>query len=150
MIKLMNLLEKTNIHLGKSEYKVETMRNGRIKLQNIKYLTDTFIFKNEKELNAFLDDYTEPKGGKQSSHFEGIQQIREGNSALWVNPKTQKEYSIQFISHPRRWEMDIQKKGDLSFSKSLTIKRLTLKEIENWLKDHNLNTKWLKKLKEPK
>ena len=71
-----------------------------------------------------------------------LEKLVEGKSYLWVNPKTKKEYDLQSVAG--KWEMDIRKVDDRSFSKPVTIKRDTLDQIKKWLKDYKLPTKWIK------
>ena len=50
------------------EYRVKH-RGGRIYMINIKNASDKDIFNNEKEMIGYLNDYTDPLGGRQSSRF---------------------------------------------------------------------------------
>jgi hypothetical protein len=64
------------------------------------------------------------------------------NESVYFDPKSNKELDLQW--NGRQWEIDIRKKGDMSFSKPVTIKRDTLEQIKDWCKQYNLPTDWIK------
>jgi len=68
--------------------------------------------------------------------------IEEDKSYIWVNPKTKKEYDLQSVNG--KWEMDIKRAGNRSFSKPVIIKRDTLDQIKDWLNSRKISTKWIK------
>jgi len=63
------------------------------------------------------------------------------NESVYFDPKSNKELDLQW--NGRQWEIDIRKKGDMSFSKSVTIKRDTLEQIKDWCRQYNLPTDWI-------
>jgi hypothetical protein len=64
------------------------------------------------------------------------------NESVYFDPKSNKELDLQW--NGRQWEIDIRKKGDMSFSKPVTIKRDTLEQIKDWCRQYNLPTDWIK------
>jgi hypothetical protein len=66
----------------------------------------------------------------------------EINESVYLDPRSNKELSLQKVGD--KWEIDIRKKGDTSFSKPVTIKRDTLEQIKDWCKQYNLPTDWIK------
>ena len=64
------------------------------------------------------------------------------NESVYLDPKSNKELDLQW--NGRQWEIDIRKKGDMSFSKPVTIKRDTLEQVKDWCKQYNLPTDWIK------
>jgi hypothetical protein len=66
--KLKTVTEGKPITMGKDVFDVIKKSSG-IWLMNKKNKDDKYGFKTEKQLNAFLDDYTEPIKGRQSSYF---------------------------------------------------------------------------------
>jgi len=66
--KLKTVTEGKPITMGKDVFDVIKKSSG-IWLINRKNKDDKYGFKTEKQLNAFLDDYTEPIKGRQSSYF---------------------------------------------------------------------------------
>ena len=63
------------------------------------------------------------------------------NESVYFDPKSNKELDLQW--NGRQWEIDIRKKGDMSFSKPVTIKRDTLEQIKDWCRQYNLPTDWI-------
>ena len=76
--------------------------------------------------------------------------VTEGKtSAVYKDPKTGKGYDLQYVSSKKRWELDIMKKGASMYSSAITtIKRDTLKEIQDWLDGYKIDSKWTKGLSE--
>ena len=76
--------------------------------------------------------------------------VTEGKtSAAYIDPKTGKGYDLQYVSSKKRWELDIMKKGASIYSSAITtIKRDTLKEIQDWLDGYKIDSKWTKGLSE--
>ena len=64
------------------------------------------------------------------------------NESVYFDPKSNKELDLQW--NGRQWEIEIRKKGDLSFSKPTIIKRDTLEQIKDWCRQYNLPTDWIK------
>jgi hypothetical protein len=67
---------------------------------------------------------------------------KEMNESVYLDPKSNKELSLQKVGN--KWEIDIRKKDDMSFSRPVTIKRDTLEQIKDWCKQYNLPTDWIK------
>ena len=76
--------------------------------------------------------------------------VTEGKtSAAYIDPKTGKGYDLQYVSSKKRWELDIMKKGASIYSSAITtIKRDTLKEIQDWLDGYKIDSKWTQGLSE--
>ena len=76
--------------------------------------------------------------------------LNEGKtSAVYKDPKTGKGYDLQYVSSKKRWELDIMKKGASMYSSAITtIKRDTLKEIQDWLDGYKIDSKWTQGLSE--
>jgi hypothetical protein len=74
--------------------------------------------------------------------------VNEGKtSAVYTDPKTGKEYDLQYVSSKKRWELDIMKKGASIYSNAITtIKRNTLAEIQEWLDGYKIDSSWTKSL----
>lgn len=71
--------------------------------------------------------------------------VKENNTvseSVYLDPKSNKELDLQW--NGRQWEIEIRKKGDLSFSKPTIIKRDTLEQVKDWCRQYNLPTDWIK------
>ena len=92
----------------------------------------------EKAWNAAGDDTI-----KQLKVINRIKDFLKSpvNESVYFDPKSNKELDLQW--NGRQWEIDIRKKGDMSFSKPVTIKRDTLEQIKDWCRQYNLPTDWI-------
>ena len=96
-----------------------------------------------KNLNSVHDTMDGNDGVVESTINEGK------TSAVYKDPKTGKGYDLQYVSGKKRWELDVMKKDASIYSNAITtIKRDTLKEIQDWLDGYKIDSKWTKGLSE--
>jgi len=115
-------------------------------------MTDTARKYINKELDKIdpIEQYNGPNPINAAKQFvkDTIKKFKEQakssalDESVYFDPKSNKELSLQKVGN--KWEIDIRKKGDMSFSKPVTIKRDTLEQIKDWCKQYNLPTDWIK------
>jgi len=127
--------DSKTIKLGKNTYNV-TVKGSRIHLVNVKMSGDKFIFNNKKELQAFLADYSEPIGGKQSSHF-GTESVSESKKIREQAPTKHK------VKRTNRW-LELKNDESMHPNKKLSV---GLKELKYQLKEIETFFRWHNKLK---
>jgi hypothetical protein len=139
------IAELTGVSIDKVEKYVSSRVLNITKL--LKYIKD--------EKQVAIRDFVKAVDGdkKQDAYFikmfnESV--VTEGKtSAAYIDPKTGKGYDLQYVSSKKRWELDIMKKGASIYSSAITtIKRDTLKEIQDWLDGYKIDSKWTKGLSE--
>ena len=142
---IQKIAELTGVSIDKVEKYVSSRVLNITKL--LKYIKD--------EKQVAIREFEKAVNGdeKQDAYFikmfnESV--VTEGKtSAAYIDPKTGKGYDLQYVSSKKRWELDIMKKGASIYSSAITtIKRDTLKEIQDWLDGYKIDSKWTQGLSE--